>query len=174
MVPNPSIRLSRPVAQVRVIAGGSAGEAPAQADAPRKPLASAIAALEQAMEQLRARQEQLVRQAEGQMVDLAIQIARKVLMQEIQAGRYEIDPIVKEALASLPVRQEVLVRLHPADLASCELARQGGAEAPGAVRFVGDASIPKAHCLLETSQGVVESTVDGHLVRVAQALKGLG
>lgn len=180
-----SIRLPHKIAAVRVAgaassaaaAGSAAGDADLQAragalvDAQLRQLGSAIDAVTQAAEELEAQRQQIIRKAEGQMVDLAVNIARKVLMQEIQAGRYDIDPIVREALASVQQRQGALVRLNPSDLERCELARQG--DESGTVKFVGDASIPPAHCTIETVQGQVVSTVEGHLQQVAEALKEL-
>jgi flagellar biosynthesis/type III secretory pathway protein FliH len=104
-------------------------------------------------------------------VELAVNIARKVLMQEIQAGRYEIDPIVQEALNRVPARQEIVVRLNPADLAKCRQAAsiQAQEDCPG-VRFVADNSVQRAHCLLETPHGIVESAVESNLEAVAAAM----
>lgn len=182
-----TIRLPRKIAAVRIIGGpGTADQAVARAvseadvqaragamvDAKIRQLASAIQAVEAAAAQIEAERQQVMKQAEAEMVDLAVNIARKVLMQEIQAGRYEIDPIVKEALGSVQQRQGIVVHLNPADLARCETARQAG-DAADAVQFVADESIPPAQCLVETTQGPVESTLEGHLEQVADALKEL-
>ena len=126
---------------------------------------AAAAAAEQ-LTQLRA---DLVAEAEEQLATLAVEIARKVLMQEIRAGRHEIDPIVAEALRHAPVRGDVTVRLNPQDHARCSAA----AELPdngGHVRFLADPAVPPAECVLETSEGTIESSVEANLARVAEAL----
>lgn len=132
---------------------------------------TAFLALQQASDELAGLRQRFLQEAEGQLVELALNIARKVLMQEIQAGRYQIDPIVKEALLSIPSRQNVVVRLNPDDLAGCELAGmepEGGDG--GSLRFVADPNINRAECLIEAADGMVESSIDAHLDGVAEAL----
>ncbi len=133
-------------------------------------LAQTCAALQRGAEELANLHSEILKEAEQQLVELAIDIARKILMQEIQAERYSIDPIVAEALAGLPTRQNIAVHLHPDDLARCELARDG-AKGSGRVTFVADASVQPAECVLETPQGIVNSTIEAHLQDVAVGLK---
>jgi flagellar assembly protein FliH len=137
----------------------------------REAMASAGAALTAATGQLAEFQNKLAREVETQLVELALTIARKVLMQEIKAGRYEIDPILKEALARIPARQAVVVRLNPDDLAHSEMARQAGAGAgPEGVKFVPDPAVRRAQCVLDMAEGVLESTIDQHLEEITRAL----
>ena len=129
-------------------------------------------ALEDGVEKLRQFEAELLEGTEEQLLDLALGIARRVLMQEIQADRYEIEPIVKEALLHVPTRRDVLVHLHPDDWKQSQTAEEGSkAGDSGGVRFVADASVQRAECVLETTGGVVESTVDTHLENIAEALK---
>ena len=116
-------------------------------------------------------QAQFCRDAEQQLVGLAMEIARKVLMQEIQAGRHEVDPIVQEALSRLPGRMDAVVHLHPDDLARCELACQDeGASGADSVAFVADADVRRGECLVQTSHGTVESSIEGHIEEITKAL----
>ena len=192
-----TVRLSAPLAGVRVIGHtppsraqrwGQAGPGPRGAsaagdeqliarmqqelDKEKAELAGARQALVEALNQFNRHREQLLRGAENQLLDLAVEIARKVLMQEIQAERHQIEPIVTEALQNLPARQEVVVHLNPRDLAKCEIARQADdAEEPGNIRFVADPSVSPAQCVLVTPEGIVDSNVDTHLQAVSEALK---
>ena len=135
-------------------------------------LVQAHKALSEGLAELSRLRAQITKDCESQLLDLAVEIARKVLMQEIQAGRYEIEPIVKEVLRHVPNRQDVVVRLHPEDFAACGPAREaGGQEADAGVRFVADTSVPRAGCVLETPEGNVESAVEDHLDGIAEALK---
>jgi flagellar assembly protein FliH len=143
-----------------------------QVQAERDRLASALAAVQEAGGQLAMLRGKTLKDAEAQIVELAINIARKVLMQEIAAGRYEIEPIVRAALAGAGGRQDVVVRLNGDDLAQCRLAGAEEGQA-GPVRFVADPSIRRAECLVETPDGVIESSIEQHLDGVAEALKGM-
>jgi len=140
-----------------------------QLQAERKKLAGAMAAIQDAAGQLRQLHADILAEGERQLADLAVQIARKVLMQEIQAGRYEIDPIVAEALRHVPARHEAVVHLHPDDHAACQMVGQLAGEAEG-IRFVADPNVPRAECAIETPEGVVEAAIESHLSQIARAL----
>ncbi len=143
-----------------------------QAKADLTSLRVAKTAMEKAVGECHKARENIIEQTEGQLLDLSIEIARKVLMQEIQAQRYQIEPIVREALSRIPDRMEVAVHLHPDDLSHSELAGQDQSDLarPG-VRFIADPGVKRGECLLETSEGTVKSTVEEHLVEITKTLK---
>jgi hypothetical protein len=89
-------------------------------EAERQALALACRALDRAAAHLRGLQDDVLRDAETRLVDLAVEVARKVLCQEVQDGRYKIEPIVREALARAGPWREAVVHLHPEDLAEIE------------------------------------------------------
>jgi flagellar assembly protein FliH len=135
-------------------------------------LRRAIGALEQAARQLGKLQEQIYRDAEEQLLNLAIQIAQKVLGQEIKAGRHEVDSIVKEILSHVPSGQAVVVHLHPEDLSRCKMASQNQvAGEESLVEFVGDAGVERGQCLVETPGGTLKSSVEDRLEYVVDALR---
>ncbi len=143
-----------------------------QVEADLTALRMAKTALEKAADKCREAREKIIEQAEGQLLDLSIEIAQKVLMQEIQAERYQIDPIVREALSKIPQRTDVVVHLHPDDLARCELAEQDGSDsAQATVRFAADPGVDRGECLLQTSGGTVKSTVEEHMAEITKTLK---
>lgn len=174
-----TVRLGGKVAAVRLAGADGAAADPAglqaaqqSLDAERARLAQARKALAAGLGDLSRLREETIAAAEAQLLELALEIARKVLMQEIDGGRYEIDPIVREALLHVPARQEVVVHLHPDDWAACEIAREaGGAAGAGHVRFLADPGVRRAECLLESPQGMVVSAVEAHLQDIAEALK---
>ena len=177
-----SIALARRPRSVRVLAVGAAPGEQTAADVAemarsleveRGKLRSALAALSAAATQVAQLRRQVLQQSEQEIVALSLAVAQKVLMQEIEAGRYSIDAIVRQAVASLPAGQDVVLRLNPADLERCQLAGQRtAAEAGGILRFIADPSISPAQCVAETSDAAVESTIIAHLHKVALALDG--
>ena len=197
---NPArIRLAHPLAAIAVLAG-SAGERKAQPvagdastvnpsdaqgnsddrlqrgmqerlDAELSELCSAKEALKTAAGEFQELRQRFLQEAEQQLLDLSIDIARKVLMQEIQTERYEIDPIVREAMSKLSASVDVELHLNPKDLARCELAKEGGQATGGDVRFIADPNVQPAECRLHTSQGIVESSIEGHLKEIGNALR---
>jgi flagellar assembly protein FliH len=141
-----------------------------QLAAERAEISQARQALENGLAKLDTLRAELIRQAEQQLVELALDIARTALMQEIQAGRYEIDPIVKAALQQVPPRQTVVAHLHPEDLARCQMAGESSEGGGTGIRFVADPSVPRAECVLATSQGSVQFSLSDNLGRIGEAL----
>jgi len=108
-----------------------------------------------------------------EIAKLSVEIARKVLMQKVQEGDYEIESIVKEALKSAPERHDVVVHLNAEDFAQCEKAQQNektGNSLAG-VKFISDDNIGRAECMVETPKGIIESLIEEHLERIGKALK---
>jgi len=108
---------------------------------------------------------------EEAIAKLSVEIARKILMQKVENGDYEIESIVKEALKNAPTPQDVVVRLNPQDLAQCQKAQQDEPSGDLAgIKLVSDPNIGRAECLLESPKGIIESLISEHLERVGKAL----
>jgi len=179
-----SVKVPVAVTGVRVVAGpvgqaqpaaprkAAADKSPAvDPEAERRDLASATEALHQACGQVRAAHQEFLKHAERQLVDLAIEIAAKVLMQQIGSQQYQIEPIVREALEKLPQDLDIVVRLNPDDLSRCGDTVLAGRA--GKVAFEPDPAVPRGGCRVETPQGLIQSDVAERLAELAEALKGL-
>lgn len=131
---------------------------------------SADAALRSAIEQLDQQRSSLVDEARQAAVDLAIKIAEKVVMQELDRKDFSIDPIITEAISQMPGRGEIEIRLHPDDLARCSLA---GDEqlAHRNIRFVPDPLVAIGGCVVDSQEGCVESTVTDSLNQARKAMQ---
>jgi len=102
---------------------------------------------------------------------LAVEIARKILVQRVSSGDYDIQAVIEEALERAPTHQNIVVRVNPQDLPACQKLRQDGAEGPFAgLEFVADRSIARADCVVETPKGIIKSFVEQHLERIGEAL----
>ena len=161
-------------------AGGAAG-APGPAAAPtvederlglreqRKGLEQTRAALESAVKAVQALEAEIVSGAESQLVALALEIAGKILAQDIEGGKYRIEPIVREALRRIPSRRDIVVRLNPQDLARWQ---EAAATVPVAgLKLTADPGVRKAECVVECAEAVVSATVAEGLARAAEAMK---
>jgi flagellar biosynthesis/type III secretory pathway protein FliH len=110
-----------------------------------------------------------------EIAKLSVEIARKVVMQKVQSGDYQIESIVQEALKRAPVHQDIVVHLHPDDLTQCQKVLDSqpgalGADAAG-IKFVPDSHIGRAECVLETPKGIVKSLLSEHLKQIDEALR---
>jgi flagellar biosynthesis/type III secretory pathway protein FliH len=103
---------------------------------------------------------------------LSVEIARKILMQKVENGDYEIESIVKEALSKAPADQDVIVHLNPEDLEKCRKAQQ---DEPGGllsgIKLISDPDIGRAECMLESPKGVIKSMIADSLERIGKALE---
>ncbi len=147
-------------------------EATARLQAEQDALRQARSALEQAVGQLGQLHQQALRQAEQQLAALAVAIARKILHQEIEGGRYRMQPVVAAAVKRLGSRREVVVHLHPDDLSRCTGARPDGTgDDGGGLRFLPDPEVPPGGCRVEGAEGVVAADAEAELREIAEALE---
>ncbi len=116
--------------------------------------------------------EKVFAEQKEEIAKLSVEIARKILMQKVEDGDYEIQSIIKEALNKAPTQQDIVVHLNPEDHVECQKALQS--EPDGTltdVKFVSDSNIGRAECLLESPKGTVESLINEHLDRISKALQ---
>jgi flagellar biosynthesis/type III secretory pathway protein FliH len=131
--------------------------------------------LQHAADQLSQTCQTLFSDHRDQIAQLAVEIARVVLMQKVLEGGYDIEAIVKESLNHAPTREDLTIRVNPKDLADCSAAqsRKTG-EAFAGLQFVADHAVGRAECVLESPRGVVQSIIDEHLHKIGEALKKTG
>ena len=179
MPERPTIQLHAPLTAARTVRGPAGADGAAAAveparralEAERDALAHAAQALQRAAAGLGELHDTITREAEAHVVELAVAIARKILCQAIEAGQYDVQPIVQEALRCAPSRREVVVRLNPEDLARIEKVQADGKADPlGSVRLAADPTLGRAECTVETAEGCVEARVEDQLEQVHQAL----
>jgi flagellar assembly protein FliH len=145
----------------------------------RRLLGEARTVLEKAAAAVRALEAKALAGAETQVVELAVEIAGKVLMQELEAGRFQMEPVVREALRHVPARRDIVVRLCPQDAAlylapgDSPAASYGGA-APGAapgLKVVADPALRRGDCIVETAEATVSATVAERFQAAAEMLR---
>jgi len=176
-----SINLSRPITSAKILDNYTASIGSEQADAQQIPTQNLEAqknvfsqvclALNAVVTRLNQFYDKVFVEHREEIARLSVEIARKILMQKVENGDYEIESIVKEALKKTPTHQDIVVHLNPVDFAQCQKAQQD--EQRGAfagIKFISDANIGRAECLVESPKGIIESLIDRHLERIGQAL----
>lgn len=89
----------------------------------------------------------LVLQLQEAAVELGHAVATKMLFQQIDSGNFPVADLVHEVIGRLDTTQNVVVKLHPDDLALIqELPKIGDDEQEGRVRLVGDSSLARGDC----------------------------
>jgi flagellar biosynthesis/type III secretory pathway protein FliH len=178
-----TVHLEKPITSVRIL--GDSAPVPCEGDkegvgqipiqdlqAEKTGLSQACRTLNAVVARLNQFCDTLFAEHKEEIAKLSVEIARKILLQKVQDGDYEIEGIVKEALNNAPTHQDVVVHLNPEDHLVCQKAQQDEPNGDLAgIKFVSDQNIGRAECLLETPKGIIESLIEEHLERIANALK---
>ena len=131
-------------------------------------LEGAAAALLAASERLDAAREAAREGLAHTAVDLAVEIVRALLRVELPAGRYDLEGMVREALAFSGVeRGRCVVHLHPQDAARLEGTRFRTGTVVEADEGVGRGSVH-----VTTPQGLLVRDLDEALRSVVERLRG--
>lgn len=138
----------------------------------KESLTKACQALHEAVKRLNDLQANIFREHGEQIAKLSVEIARKILVQKIEKGDYELESIIEEALKNAPTRQDAVVHLNPDDLDQFQEAQKNDpSNTLAGIKFAADPKVGRAECILETPKGIVESSINGHLEQISEALK---
>ena len=192
-----AIELNKPLASVKIIedcqsypdAGGSgvqnaqnsehsaatqAGQLTSSSDIEKRKaeIAQLQKLLNNLLDNLNRLHNQMLADHKEEIISLSVEIANKVLMHKVQKGDYQIESIIKEALKSAPVHNDVTIHLNPEDVVQCQKLQQEEPDSAFAgLKLVADPNIGQAECLLETPKGIIRSSIEEHLERISEALK---
>ncbi|MDG5977893.1 flagellar assembly protein FliH [Hydrogenophaga taeniospiralis CCUG 15921] len=112
-------------------------------------------------EQLTRSEEQISRH----ILELACDLARQVVRQELQVNTQHLRPVIHEALSQLvDDGLPATVRMNPGDLALMKGALQEALSGPRP-EFVADASISPGGCLVESPSTSVDATIEKRWMR---------
>lgn len=111
-VARPSERTPEDVEREAHIRGFEAGEK-AGTESVSREAASLLEGLRRAVDAVHVLREQIAREAEPQVVELAVAIARRIVMEELSASPERIVVIVKEAIRRIERAGPVTVKVHP-------------------------------------------------------------
>lgn len=182
-----TISVARPIKSVEILTAEQAESQMKSASAASNEAAKAAAAdlerqkaafsqllltLKGIVDKLNQFYEEAIASHKEEIAKLSVEIARKILVQKVREGDYEIESIIKEALKNAPSHEGVTIHLNPEDLADLQKAQQEGTgEGLGGVKFVGDSNIGRAECLVASSKGTVESLINEQLEQIGKALE---
>lgn len=115
---------------------------------------------------LRAR---VAARVEGELVRLALEIARKVVHREVNLDHEIALTLVRVALSRVNSRALARVRLNPADYAFVEsrLVQLGSA---GTVELLEDHTVGRGGCIVETETGDIDARVEQQFAEIERGL----
>lgn len=145
----------------------------------RAKIAKSTAGLSQLLEGIahgiEAKRNELLVNAERDLVSLSIAIAEKIVRAEIAAGRPVARESVKRAVELLVRRNEMEVRLNPADLEAVEtyvpeLRKQFSEIAR--IELRPDEAVARGGCVVATRQGGVDADLKTQMEEIERSLLG--
>jgi len=137
-----------------------------------KELSSACNALKMAVAKVNQYYGNIVAQRADEIAKLSVEIARKILIQKIEAKDYEIEPIIKEALKNCPSNQDIVIHLNPDDYQQCqEIMDKNPSVMPQGVTLLPDSNVGPAECILKSPKGTILSLINDQLEQIEAALR---
>lgn len=118
--------------------------------------------------------ERLWEQMEPQVIDLVLDIARKVLREEIQARREATLSIIKHALRRVADTEQVRIRVHPEDLQIAREHRDDFLAVCDGVKhleIVDDQRVGGGGCIIETPSGTIDASLRTQMASIENALR---
>jgi flagellar assembly protein FliH len=137
-----------------------------QAAARLEPVAEKLARTIEELSALRAR---FRKEAERDVVKLAIAIARRVLRREFTVDPAVLLGIVKSALEAIDQRELHKVRMNPEQAKIIEPAIRK-LQLPPSVQIVQDAALPPGSAIFETSRGELDASIETQLEEIDRGL----
>jgi len=141
---------------------------------------AARAELEETLQVLRAAVEQLEQEAaaagerhQEEIVQLALAVVSRLVRRPDVVGPETVRSVLQELLPRAAGAQEVIIRLHPEDLAALQGAAgdlsglvNGGTQ----VAWVADERIGRGGCVVDTERGQLDARIETRLGRLADSL----
>ncbi len=125
------------------------------------------------LQEIAHQREELFRTYEKEMVQLVLSVSRKVIHREVMLQDEIISEVLQEAFRQVVDSRKVVVHVNPIDYQTLvthpdrfPMAQRNRDD----IQFIEDRSIEKGGCLLETSFGEIEATLEGRLNEIASSV----
>ncbi len=142
----------------------------------RQQLAPAMQALDRAVEQLEQEQLRFCERAERAAVELALNLAEKVLAAALQVNPEAVLEVVAGALRHTAVRDHLVLEVNPDDLELVRDSAEQLAGRAGGIRrldVISERRVPRGGCVVRTEEGEVDARIGEQLARAAEVLTEL-
>lgn len=115
---------------------------------------------------------QVVQESEQALIELALEVARKVVG-DLPMTAEMVEAAIRDALAHTKETAEIVVQLHPEDLALLqkqESAMLAGTPDGVPLKFLASPEMSRGGCLLQTRFGIIDARREVKLEQLAQTL----
>ncbi|MGE3540097.1 MAG: FliH/SctL family protein [Candidatus Tectimicrobiota bacterium] len=138
-------------------------------------LAPILQTFQQAAVELAGLRASVLQQAETDVIDLAFQLARKIIAHEVLEHQHVLRATLARALAQVADQDRLIIRVHPEDLAQATMLQQDLLQALGEVKTVSlqaDQAVGRGGCLVETALGTIDARIEAQIEELEHRFRG--
>jgi flagellar assembly protein FliH len=142
----------------------------------RAQLAAALAALEAAHAEVVALREATAEAVERDAVELAVQLAEKIVAGTLDAQPERVLDVVRGALRRLTERRRVTVLVHPDDLELVRAAADGFAAELGGIEHCevqAERRLVRGGAVVRTDEGQIDASIETQLARARELVAAM-
>jgi flagellar assembly protein FliH len=154
-------------------AGLTKGEETARADVQAQ-FASLFASLQRATEECARLRQDILQQAEADVVAFAFHVARKIIQHEATCNPEILATTVRRALAHVTDREGVVVRVNPADLQRALQLKADLLHTVEGLRHLdieGDETVRPGGCLVDSTCGEIDARLEAQCEELEQRFR---
>jgi len=135
-------------------------------------LAPVLERLSHAVEEIIEQRRRFRREAEEDVVRLAVAIGRRILHRELSIDPEALLGVVKAALARIEAREVNRLRVHPADVQMIQKHFQQAGRGEQ-IQVHGDPALERGAVLFDTARGSLDASVETQLEEIQRGLSDL-
>ncbi|MDA8233846.1 MAG: FliH/SctL family protein [Clostridia bacterium] len=128
------------------------------------------------VEEAQVEKERIIQSSEKEILELALEVARKVIHDEVKATPEVIGRVVKEALGQAADREEITIKVNSDDLDYVLFIQDSlvaGLSGIKKLKVVADPHVTRGGCVIETVCGNVDARIERQLAEIEEALKAI-
>jgi flagellar assembly protein FliH len=139
-------------------------------DEMRRRLEPLEALLREACRRVASAHQAIIVNAEGELIDLAIAVAGRVLRSELETRREAVVPIVRAALEAAGSRTIMGIRVSPGEYELLAEQRDGFVGSLESARIIADPTISSGGCVVEVEAGLIDARLESQLQEAARLI----
>jgi flagellar assembly protein FliH len=139
----------------------------------KKVFESALNHFHQAISKFDTLKKQVYQTAERETVELALAIARKIVLYEVSVQKELILRVVKEAIQKVADHDKIKIRINPSDSPIIKNADPQflNCDAIENITFVDDETISPGGCIIETNCGNIDARIEKQLQAIEEVFR---
>ncbi len=122
------------------------------------------------------RRRQIWQEVEPQVVEMVLELTRRVIHQEVRQQSDAVLAIIRGALRRATDRHELVIRVNPEDLPTVDQARQdilAVADGCKHLEIIEDRRVDRGGCVMDTAAGTIDARIQTQIEEFETVINGL-